>query len=182
MSTNEHAIRKRQAPMLLISPATEADMGIAIDAVRSSADWYESLVDEQDLGEHHVDKAWARRNFQEREFFVGRTEKNEPVGILSLQDTGEYLYIGYLYLFTGHVGQGFGKRFLQYAEQEAWERGKKGLVLICHPEADWACKAYEKYGFACRATEKEAVLAWNDGWLVPYYEEGFVLYAYELEP
>ena len=171
---------KRPSPPLIIRRATEADMHLAIEAVRSSAHWYEPLVDETDMGEHHVDAAWARRNFQEREFYVGWTLSGAPVGILSLQDTGEYLYIGYLYLFTEHVGQGYGKRFLQYAEVEARLRAKKGLVLLTHPEAGWARKAYEKYGFRRIAVGRDEVLAWNDGWLVPYYEEGFDLYAYEI--
>ena len=171
---------KRASPPLIITHASEADMHLAIEAVRSSAHWYEPLVDETDMGEHHVDAAWARRNFQEREFYIGRTLSGVPVGILSLQDTGEYLYIGYLYLFTEHVGQGYGKRFLQYAEVEARLRDKKGLVLLSHPEADWACKAYEKYGFHRIAEGRDEVLAWNRGWLASYYEEGFDLYAYEV--
>ena len=136
-------------------------------------------MDDADLQEHEVDHDWARRNFAQREFYVGRTEGGEAVGILSLQDTGDYLYVGYLYLFTDQVGQGFGRRFLAFAEAEARKRNKRGLALICHPEATWACKAYEKFGFRLVASDRAQVTAWNDGWLAPYYEEGFGLYLYE---
>lgn len=165
---------------LTIRTARWDDMTEVVDIIRSSASWYEEIVDDDDLGEHYVDMAWARRNFQRREFFVAEID-GEVAGTLSLQKAGEdHLYLGYVYLHTDHVGNGFGGDLLDFARDEGRRRNRKSLVLLAHPEAEWACRAYEKYGFRVVAEEREDVLGWNDGWLEPYYEEGFHLFEYAL--
>lgn len=145
--------------------------------IRSSADWYEPFVEPEDMSEHDVDEAWGRENFEKRDFFVGELE-DTLVATVTLQDAGDYNYLGYVYLHADHTGKGLGKRLLHFARAESRRRSKQGMVLIAHPEATWATRAYERYGFECIATAREDVLAWNDGWLEPYYEEGFHLYRY----
>lgn len=169
------------APALEIRPATEADKPAVVEIIRSSADWYEPFVEPEDMGEHRVDEDWAHENFERREFFIGRSA-GEKVGTLSIQEVGDdWLYLGYVYVHTEHVGKRFGGRLLRFAEREARRRGRRGMVLIAHPEAKWACRAYEKFGFDCIADGRDAVLKWQSGWLKPYYEEGFQLFRYELD-
>ena len=52
--------------------------------------------------------------------------------------------------------------------------------MIAHPEATWATRAYLKFGFKLHAARREDVLAWNEGALQDYYEEGFQLFVYDL--
>lgn len=163
---------------LLIEPAESRDSAAVAEMVRSSASWYEEFLDPKDMDEHEVDQEWAEKNFEKRDFFVGR-EEDEPVGTVSLQDAGDYAYLGYVYVHEKHVGKRYGHELLRFAEAEARDRGYKGLVLIAHPEAVWAVKAYEKFGFEAIETVRERVLAWNNGWLKPYYEEGFHLFRLE---
>ncbi len=167
-------------PTLEIDRADWGDMDAVQQIIRSSASWYEDIVSAQDLAEHYVDEEWARDNFQRREFYVGKLD-DEVAGTISLQEVGEdHLYLGYVYLHTDHVGNGFGRVLLDFARDEARRRGRKSLVLIAHPEADWACRAYQKYGFRIVAEEREDVLSWENGWLDSYYEEGFQLYQYRV--
>lgn len=140
---------------------------------------YAPLVDPEDMDQHDVEDSWFKENLRKREFLVLEFE-GEVAGVLTLQDTGEHLYLGYVYLHVDFTGRGLGKVLLHRAWDEAQRRGKRGMVLIAHPDATWAVKAYERYGFQCIAADREHVLAWNDGWLAPYYEEGFHLFAYEL--
>lgn len=176
-----HTRAKAPAPPLNIRPADERDKDDVIQIIRSSASWYEPFVEPEDMDEHLVGKRWADENFRKREFFVGRIE-DDTVGALSIQEVGEdWLYLGYVYVHTDHVGKRIGGRLLRHAEREARRRGRRGLVLIAHPEAEWACRAYLKYGFELVAETREEVLDWEGGWLEPYYEEGFQLYRYELD-
>lgn len=154
-------------------------MTAVADIVRSSADWYEPFVDEKDMAEHDVDESWAERNYRLREFFVAK-RNGRVIGTISLQDARDCAYLGYVYLHADEVGNGLGRRLLEFAEKGCRARDKEAMVLIAHPEAAWATRAYEKFGFTCVAEEKEDVLAWNDGWLDPYYEEGFALFRYDL--
>ena len=171
---------KAPAPPLEIEPATHRDKPAVVDIIRSSASWYEPFVEPEDMGEHLVDREWADENFERREFFVGRSE-GDKVGALSIQEAGKnWLYLGYVYVHTDHVGKRFGGRLLRFAAAEARRRGRRGMVLIAHPEAKWACRAYEKFGFELIAESREDVLAWEGGFLEPYYEEGFQLYRYKL--
>lgn len=166
--------------LLEIRPATWAHAPAVIDIIRSSASWYEDIVEPRDLAEHYVDEAWARKNFDRRDFHVGVVE-DEVVGTISLQPVGErFTYLGYVYLHVEHVGNGFGSDLLDFAKEKARSQGREGLALIAHPEADWACRAYRKYGFEVVAESRESVLAWENGWLKPYYEEGFQLFCYTL--
>lgn len=168
---------KTQIKPFSIKPAERQNMSKVADLIRSSADWYAEFVDEGDLSEHYVDKQWEERNYAMRDFYLGRNHEDETVGTLSLQHFHDYTYIGYLYLDVAHVGQGYGKKFMDFACQEALKKGKKGLFLIAHPEAVWAVKAYEKFGFKCIAETREDITTWNYGVLNSFYEEGFHLYV-----
>ncbi|MCA9285652.1 MAG: GNAT family N-acetyltransferase, partial [Phycisphaerales bacterium] len=160
-----------------IRPADRSDMELVADFVRSSAEWYRPILDERDMAEHDVDEEWAELNFERRDFYVGYAS-GEPLGTVSLQYFGDYAYLGYIYLDVAHVGKGYGQRLMRFAERKAREKSMKGMVLIAHPEATWAKNAYLKYGFEIIETAKEGVLAWKEGVLKPYYEEGFELYRY----
>lgn len=155
------------------------DMPQVAGLIRSSAEWYKPFVAPQDLDQHYVDEKWQRENFHKRDFYLGQ-QQSEPVGTISLQYFKETTYLGYIYLSTKHVGKGIGRKLMDFAKNKSTERGQKQMVLIAHPKAQWAIRAYEKYGFKKKFTEKEKILAWKDGLMKPYYEEGFHLYEYAL--
>lgn len=166
-------------PSWRLRPATRRDMDAVAEILRSTADWYARFVDDDDMDQHDVDDAWADENFRLREFFV-LVEHGEVLGTVSLQEAGDHLYLGYVYLHAEATGRGLGRALLDHAVAEGERRGKRGLVLIAHPEAHWAMKAYARYGFDVIASSRDDVLAWNDGFMTPYYEEGFVLHRYAL--
>jgi len=147
------------------------------DILRSSASWYAPIIDPRDIDQHDVGPDWAEKNFAMREFFAV-VDAGQVIGCLSFQDTGSHLYLGYVYLHADHTGQGHGGRMLRFAADTARARGKEGMVLLAHPKADWAVRAYERFGFERVATTDARVLAWNDGWLEPYHERGFHLFEY----
>ena len=162
-----------------LEPASLEDMHQVAELVRSSADWYEPFVADEDMSEHDVDEDWALKNHEMRDFYVLR-RNGEVIGTVSLQDAGDVIYLGYVYLHADHTGRGLGKGLLRFAVQESRDRGKKGMVLLAHPEATWAMRAYERFGFEVIAKSAEDVLAWNDGYLEPYYEKGFFLHRFSL--
>jgi len=160
---------------LEIRRAKISEMKIVAEFVRSSSSWYEKFIDEKDVGEHDVGEEWIEKNFFRREFFIGNNGQ-EDIGTISMQSMKEYSYLGYIYLDIKHVGKGFGHDLMEFAKQKAKSKGLSGLVLIAHPKATWATKAYEKFGFKVIAKAKDEVLSWKDGVLKSYYEEGFHLY------
>jgi len=165
---------------LAIEPADWSDAPAVIEIIRSSATWYEDIVEPEDLSEHFVDRSWARENFQKREFYVGKID-GKVAGTISLQEVGDdFLYLGYVYLHTDYVGNGYGADLLDFALRELKRRDRQAMILIAHPEAEWARRAYLKYGFEIVARDRQTVLNWNGGWLEPYYEEGFELYEYRI--
>lgn len=164
---------------LQIDRAQQSDMPQIAKLIRSSAEWYKPFVAPQDMSEHYADENWQKENFKKRDFYLGKKD-DEPVGTISLQYFKETTYLGYIYLSTKHVGQGIGRRLIDFAKNKSKARGQKEMVLIAHPEATWAIRAYEKYGFKKKFTDKEKILTWKDGLMKPYYEEGFHLYEYAL--
>lgn len=160
-----------------VVPARYEDMSLVANFVRSSAEWYREIVDEKDMAEHFVDEQWAEINFRRRDFYLGKLG-DEPVGTISLQYFGDFAYVGYAYLDIQHVGKGYGRDLLRFAESLSLDRGMHGLSLICHPKAVWAQRAYTKFGFKRIASAKQDILSWQDGALEPHYEEGFELYIY----
>jgi len=160
-----------------IQPAKRHEMVIAANILRSSADWYRPFLNEKDMSQHDVDESWGEREFTRRRFYLGRDE-GVPVGIVSTQPVGDMVYVGYIYVYDHQTGRGFGPQLLNHVRDIAWRGGKRGLVLIAHPKATWATRAYVRFGFECIATTREQVLGWRGGWLKPYYEEGFELYQY----
>lgn len=170
------ALRKK----LIIERANKNDMDTIADFIRSSADWYRPFLAEKDLNEHYVDDEWKEKNYTKREFYLGKDKENGEVGTISLQYFGDYAYLGYIYLDSKHVGKGYGIELINFAKETCQQKNKKGMCLIAHPQAKWAIKAYEKYGFKKKFSKKEEILNWNNGFLRPYYEEGFDLYVYDL--
>ncbi|WP_133130191.1 bifunctional helix-turn-helix transcriptional regulator/GNAT family N-acetyltransferase [Legionella yabuuchiae] len=162
---------------LTIRAATDADEHHISRFINSSFDWYARIIDEKDVSDHAVDDSWVRKNMRQREFYIAETE-GKPVGTVSLQYFGEYAYLGYVFIDANEVGKGFGRKLLKFAEQEAKHRGMKGMALIAHPQARWAIKAYQKFGFKLKYRNKEDILAWNNGALKSYYEEFFMLFLY----
>jgi len=176
MSTQ--TLTRSEKHTLNIEAVNRTDMPIVASMIRSSADIYAEFVKEEDLDEHYVDAAWEERNYYKRNFFLGYNENDQAAGTLSLQYFDNFAYVGYLYLDTKFMGRRYGKKFLDFAVQESKENGMDGLYLICHPQAPWAIKAYEKFGFKHYSSDREEILAWNKGCLRDYYEEGFDLYIY----
>lgn len=168
--------KKARPKRLSLCPAERAQMPIAAEILRSTAEWYRPFLSDEDMAEHAVGDDWADRNFELRDFYLAWREA-QAVGVLSLQETEDALYLGYVYLFEAETGKGYGVEMLEFARKRARALGKKNLVLICHPEATWAKRAYENFGFECIAESRKQVLSWSDGWLAPYYEEGFQLYS-----
>ncbi len=160
-----------------IRPAEWEDMETIAGFIRSTAEWYRPFADEKDMAEHEVDDEWKKINFERREFFISHNN-HEPIGTISMQQFENYAYLGYIYLDKKHVGKRYGQILMNFTEQLARERRLKGMVLISHPEATWAVRAYEKFGFKTLLTDKSAILEWEDGVLKPYYEEGFHLFHY----
>lgn len=154
------------------------DMETIANFIRSTAEWYSAICNKEDMTEHNVDENWKQVNFRRREFFISYAN-NEPVGTISLQHFGNYGYLGYIYLDKKHVGKRYGHILMSFIEQVAKDRGLEGLVLIAHPKATWATKAYEKFGFKEILTDKKSILEWQDGVFEPYYEEGFHLFQYQ---
>lgn len=165
---------------LKIQSASRKEMSIVSSMIRSSADWYAEFVAEEDMDEHYVGAQWEEKNFHQRDFYLGYNADGDAVGTLSLQYFGDYVYIGYLYLDTKYMGNGYGRRFLDFAQEKVRQHNKKGMYLIAHPEATWSVRAYTKYGFEREATRTDEILNWNEGCLKGYYEDGFDLYIYNV--
>lgn len=163
-----------------IKKAQFSDMPLIADFIRSSASWYENFVSEKDMQEHNVDKKWMERNYKKRDFYIGEDENGEEVGTISMQFFGKQTYLGYIYLDATKTGKGHGRKLIEFAEKESKKRGQESLILIAHPKATWATKAYEKFGFEKKYEKKENVISYKNGILEPYYEEGFHLYEYKL--
>lgn len=163
-------------PPVSVGRVTWKDMPTVASMIRSSADWYREIVDEKDMGEHEVGEQWMVDNYRRRTFYLGYLG-DDAFGTISLQTFGEFAYIGYVYLDVDFVGKGLGHVLMNFAAERAREQELAGLALIAHPEATWATRAYEKFGFEKIASSKEDVLAWQDGILEGYYEEAFELYT-----
>lgn len=167
---------------MTLRPTRRSELPDVVEILRSTAEWYAPFVTPEDLeSQHRVDLDWARDNFERREFWSALVD-GRVVGVLTLQDAGDWLYLGYVYVHREMVGRRIGRALLDHARSEVRRRRKRGMVLIAHPEAEWAVKAYRKYGFERVADSDDAVCAWNDGWLEPYHEEGFHLWRWRPVP
>lgn len=169
-----------QSSPLKFRPAQPEDVPAIAKIVSSSATWYEDFVEPNDMDQHKVDEQWAKRNIKKRDFYIAQDKNGNIVGTISFQYFNDVVYLGYVYLKTDYVGKGYGQHFLRFARFKSSTMRKKSMILIAHPKAKWATKAYEKFGFEKYLTEKDKILEYKDGLLEKYYEEGFHLYRYDL--
>ena len=157
------------------------DMDLIAEMIRSTAHWYESIVETKEYPKHFPDEAWKTRNFQLRDFYVAETPEG-PVGAISLQYFDTYAYLGYCNLFEDACGEGNGEKMLAFAATLALLSQCDHLIMLCHPDADWAVKAIERFGFHQITNSKDEVLSFENGVMKPYYEEGFQLFQFNLQP
>lgn len=170
----------KEAPLLIIRPAKIDDMPKIAQFIASSAKWYEPFVDPKDMSEHKPGSKWIKDNYQKRDFYIAKTPERE-IGTISTQFFGQVAYLGYVYLDASQAGRGYGHKLLDHARAICLSKpGVNKMCLIAHPKATWAVRAYEKYGFHRIETQKEKILQYNNGFMKPYYEEGFHLYEYQL--
>jgi ribosomal protein S18 acetylase RimI-like enzyme len=162
-----------------VRPALWQEMSIVVRLICSTVEWYAKWHPGKDLMAYYTHESWKERNFREREFFIGYAN-GQAVGTVSFQHCGAYGYLGYLYLDQKQMGKRYGQHLLYFAETLASVRNLKGLVLIVHPEAVWAVKAYEKFGFTRILSDKASILRWENGVLESYYDDGFHLFQYDL--
>ncbi len=160
-----------------LRPATPDDLPAIVEVIRSSASWYRPFVHPDDLAQHEVDLTWARKNFERRDFYVSERD-GRVIATVTLQNAGDFSYLGYVYVHADHTRRGLGRTLLRFAKAESVRRGDRGMVLIAHPKATWACKAYLRFGFKVAATTDAEGLRWNNGFLKPYHERGFHVFRY----
>ncbi|WP_108649394.1 GNAT family N-acetyltransferase [Dongshaea marina] len=132
------------------------------------------------MQEHDVGADWITKNFERRDFYLATDTDDNEVGFFSIQHFGKLSYLGYVYLDVKYVGRGFGHELLKFARSKALELGQQSMILLCHPKADWALKAYAKFGFRKILEQSDAITRYRDGILKEYYEEGFHLFEYPL--
>jgi len=178
-STLQRAKKKQSDSKLKLRRAQLSEMPIIAGFIRSSSSWYEKFVSPEDMDQHNVDQKWIEDNYFRREFYIGNNG-DEDVGVITMQHMDGYAYLGYIYLDVEQVGKGYGHKLMNFALKESQDRNLKGMVLIAHPEAKWAVKAYRKFGFEKIADTNEEVCKWNKGALNDYHEDGFQLYRYKL--
>ncbi|MGE0201134.1 MAG: GNAT family N-acetyltransferase [Candidatus Melainabacteria bacterium] len=181
LMTDTHAEAEPPKVTLRFARATREKMDVVANFIRSADAWYRAIIHEDDLDEYQMSEDWVEKNFERREFYLGYTPGDQPVGTLSMQVFGRAMYLGYIYVDNHFVGQGFGHQFLEFARHTACERGLDSMNLLVHPRATWAVKAYQKYGFQLLYPYAEDILAWNEGALAPYCENGFQLFQYRLQ-
>jgi GNAT superfamily N-acetyltransferase len=160
--------------MFTVIRASMALMNEVQACVNENAFLYEYIVDPKDLGEHHVDTAWAERNFKIREFYLARAE-GEYVGAASYQKLGSFAYIGYFYIKPKCHKLGYGQQFMRFLEMRTQSDNVTDLRLFANGKANWALSFYERVGFKVLMTEKQDIMNIDNGIFKPFYEEGAYL-------
>lgn len=169
-----------QQPKIKIRKAVWDDMPKVARFIRASAHWYKKFIHQKDYSEHDVGFLWKTKNYKLRDFYIGSTSDNVEFGTISVQFFQDTTYIGYIFLELEHIGKGYGHLLIDHVKKLSLKRQQKRMVLLAHPKAKWAIKAYEKYGFKCILKDKQDVLSFQNGLLKQYYEEGFYLFEYDL--
>ncbi|MFX0101526.1 MAG: GNAT family N-acetyltransferase [Candidatus Hodarchaeota archaeon] len=158
--------------VFLVVRASKSLMHEVRECINSNYDKYKDIVSEKDRSEHQVDEEWAERNFEIREFYLGRdSDKKKYVGMGSFQDLGKFAYVGYFYVKPEFQRQNYGRSIMNFLEMRAMSKNINDLMLFANNKADWAIKFYEKLGFEIISKDKEEILSIEKGVFKPFYEE-----------
>lgn len=113
---------------------------------------YEAIIHLHKSEDWGLDTPRALKNFQEQgnEIIVAEQD-GEMIGKMDLMQKKRqnihFLYVERLILTPTHRSKGIGKRFLEYAEQEAKKRNLKFLDVAVRDENEIAKKLYQNAGF-----------------------------------
>jgi GNAT superfamily N-acetyltransferase len=151
--------------------------------INSNYDLYKDIVDPVDLPEHWVDEAWAERNYAIREFYLARDdEQNQYLGAASYQNLGKFAYVGYFYIKREFHRQKYGQALIKFLEMRLVLNHLRDLRLFCNPKSTWARDFYLKQGFKILTSEKDEILAMDNGVMKPFYEQGALFLQKQLNP
>lgn len=165
----------------LVVRASKSLMYEVRECINSNYDRYKDIVSEKDLSEHQVDEVWVERNFEIREFYLGRDSTTKQyVGMGSFQDLGNFAYIGYFYVKPEFQRQNYGRAIMTFLEMRAMSKEITDLRLFANRKAGWAIDFYKKRGFKIISKAKDEILAMDGGVLKPFYEEDAYLMKKEL--
>jgi len=169
--------------MFTIIRASRELMGEVRTIINSNHDLYKDIVDPVDLPEHWVDDAWAERNFAIREFYLARDDAPKHyVGTASYQNLGKFAYIGYFYIKREFHWQKYGQTLMKFIEMRTVLDHVTDLRLFCNPKSMWARDFYIKIGFKVLSSEKNEILAMDNGVMKPFYEQGALFMQKQLKP
>ena len=151
------------------------------ECINSNYDLYKNIVDERDLGEHQVTQKWAERNIKIREFYLAR-HNGKYVGTASYQNLQDkFAYVGYFYIKRKHQGKGLGTAMMNFIEMRTIKDDLDQVYLFAQPKAHWAGSFYNKLGFKIDASDKDEILAIENGIFEPFYEQDCLLMKKKLE-
>lgn len=111
-----------------------------------------------------LDKNFGEENFKKlyREWVVNSLNKKfaikifyieedtQPIGFVTLQQSGNIGKIGLIATSTQHQGKGLGKKLLQFSENYCIENGMTTMEIPTQKENDQACHFYKKMGYSIK--------------------------------
>ena len=167
--------------MFIVVRASRELMNEVMACINSNSHLYEGIVDPQDWSEHSVNEEWAEHNFQIREFYLAR-DHGDYIGEALYQNFGSFAYIGYFYIKNQFLRQGYGFHLMRFMEMRTLTDNITDLRLFCNPNSAWAVDFYSKNGFQILSSDKDEILAMENGVMQPFYEENSYFMQKILEP
>ena len=111
-----------------------------------------------------LDKNFGEENFKKlyREWVVNSLNKkfaikifyieedNQPIGFVTLQQSGNIGKIGLIATSPEQQGKGLGKKLLQFSENYCIENGMTTMEIPTQKENEQACQFYKKMGYTIK--------------------------------
>ncbi|GEM_PF-1399708 len=102
-------------------------------------------------------------------------EKQKLGFIATVRITEGIHYLMMLYFLPAHQRLGYGKTVLNSLYDRLKREGQHELILLVNQQADWAIDFYQKNGFKIIAREQNAIEAYCDSKMKPFFVPGTLL-------
>ncbi|MHB8859702.1 MAG: GNAT family N-acetyltransferase, partial [Thermoleophilia bacterium] len=134
----------------MIRPCTDSDIDAIEAVINDAASAYEGVIPEDCWQSPYMPRQELQDEIASGVDFWGYEEGGELVGVMGIQDAGDFTLIRHAYVRTRSRNRGIGGQLLKELRQKT----SKPILMGTWIDAVWAIRFYEKHGFKRLSAEE----------------------------
>jgi len=146
----------------VIRECTESDFNSIFELINDAAQAYKGVIPGDRWNEPYMSLEELKNENADGVVFWGLERHGQLLGVMGIQDKGDFTLIRHAYVWTRAQKLGIGAKLLQYLESLT----ENPILIGTWAAASWAISFYEKNGYTILSEEEKNYLL-RKYWSIP---------------